>query len=187
MTNVHVEPAAPIPIVELESNGTEAASTVSAQMEHVAQFDAISGIDGIASPERLRDAAVSLDEAHRGLGEVDTERALLLWEGLLRGRVKLVDWFDSDGRRFVLVKLNNVEQRCGCGLTAREYQVAMSAALGESSKVTGYRLEISPSRVSALLKSSMRKLGVKTKAQLVMMVRVLGRESQEPLTTSRNV
>lgn len=187
MTNADVERAALLPTIEVELGGTETASRVSAQMERVARLDAISGIDGISSPEMLRDAAVSLDEAHCDLGEVDTERALLLWEGLVRGRVKLVDWFDSDGRRFVLVKLNDVKQRCGCGLTTREYQVAMGAALGESSKVTGYRLEISPSRVSALLKSSMRKLGVKTKAQLVMMVRVLGRESGEPFTPSHNV
>jgi DNA-binding CsgD family transcriptional regulator len=49
----------------------------------------------------------------------------------------------------------------------------MGAALGESSKLTGYRLGISPSRVSTLLRAAMRKLDVRTKAQLVVMVRVL--------------
>lgn len=86
----------------------------------------------------------------------------------------MVDWFDADGRRLVLLKLNPSKSSCGCGLTPREEQVALSAALGESSKVTGYQLGISPSRVSALLKAAMRKLGVRTKAQLVIMVRVLG-------------
>lgn len=139
------------------------------------------GIDGIANPDTLRDAALSLDQARRDLGHCDSDRALLVWEGLVRGQASLVDWFDSDGRRFVLVKLNTLQGNCGCGLTAREYQVAMGAALGESSKVTGYRLGISPSRVSALLRGSMRKLGVRTKAQLVIMVRVLGRQTQQSL------
>ncbi|MFW2389764.1 MAG: helix-turn-helix transcriptional regulator [Polyangiales bacterium] len=145
---------------------------------------ALPGIEGIANPEALRDAALSLDDARSARGECDNDRALLVWEGLVRGRVSLVDWFDSGGRRFVLVKLNSLKGSCSCGLTAREFQVAMSATLGESSKLTGYRLGISPSRVSALLKASMRKLGVRTKAQLVMMVRVLGNQSKESLESA---
>ena len=142
-------------------------------MERVRSSDAISGIDGIASPGMLRNAALSLDLAHRDLGRIDTERAVLVWEGLLRGRVSLV-------------RLNPAPRSGGGGLTDREYQVAMGAARGESSKVTGYRLDISPSRVSALLKGSMRKLGVKTKAQLVMMVRVLGQPSAETFASLDN-
>ena len=121
----------------------------------------------------LREAALRLDRTPRAVGKSETARALLLWEGLVRGRLTLVDWFDVDGRRFILVKPNTVRPRCACGLTAREQEVAMGAALGESSKLTGYRLGISPSRVSTLLKAAMRKLGVRTKAQLVVMVRVL--------------
>ena len=58
-------------------------------------------------------------------------------------------------------------------MRAAEHEVAVAAALGESSKLTGYRLGISPSRVSTLLKGVQRKLGVRTKAQLVVMVRLL--------------
>jgi DNA-binding CsgD family transcriptional regulator len=121
----------------------------------------------------LRQAAVRLDRTLRAGGESETARAFLVWEGLVRGRLTLVDWFDVDGRRFILVKPNTVRSGCACGLTTREQEVAMSAALGESSKLTGYRLGISPSRVSTLLRAAMRKLGVRTKAQLVVMVRVL--------------
>ena len=89
----------------------------------------------------------------------------------------MVDWFDSDGRRFIIAKLDATKRGCARGLTNRERQVALSAALGESNKVTGYRLGISPSRVSALLKAAMRKLGVRTKVQLVVMVRILTSQS----------
>ena len=121
--------------------------------------------------EALRDTALRLDRERPGLGQDETDRARLLSEGLVRGRLRLVDWFDEDGRRFILVAPRKA--KAGRGLTAREEQVAMSAALGESSKLTGYRLGISPSRVSTLLRATMRKLDVRTKAQLVMMVRVL--------------
>ena len=121
----------------------------------------------------LREAALRLDRTPRAVGKSETVRALLLWEDLVRGRLTLVDWFDVDGRRFILVKPNTVRSGCACGLTAREQEVAMGAALGESSKLTGYRLGISPSRVSTLLRAAMQKLGVRTKAQLVLMVRVL--------------
>lgn len=102
-----------------------------------------------------------------------------------------MDWFDSDGRRFIIARSNPRRHGSPRGLTDRERQVVLSAALGESSKLTGYQLGISPSRVSALLKTAMGKLGVRTKAQLVVMVRLLDTEQSETLhvrtaVTSRN-
>lgn len=130
--------------------------------------------------ETLRQAARRLDGVAHALRETDADRALLLWEGLMRGRLTLVDWFDANDRRFILVKLNDRQGSQPCGLTAREHEVAVGAALGESSKLTGYRLGISPSRVSTLLKGVQRKLGVRTKAQLVVMVRLLENQGHRP-------
>jgi DNA-binding CsgD family transcriptional regulator len=129
--------------------------------------------------ETLRQAALRLDGVGRALRQTDAERAPLLWEGLARGRLALVDWFDANDRRFILVKLNDRAGSYACGLTAREHQVAVAAALGESSKLTGFRLGISPSRVSTLLKGVQRKLGVRTKAQLVTMVRLLDNQQNK--------
>jgi DNA-binding CsgD family transcriptional regulator len=123
--------------------------------------------------ELLRAAAMRLDQTRALLREADVDRAIRLWEELIAGRWSLVDWFDTSGRRFIIGKLNPRKAASGTGLTRRERQVALCAALGESSKIIGYRLGISPSRVSALLKAAMRKLGVRTKVQLVIMVRVL--------------
>jgi DNA-binding CsgD family transcriptional regulator len=112
------------------------------------------------------------DRARKTENCSDADHAFRLWEGLLSGGWTLVDWFDADGRRFVIAR------RCQTrlaprGLTAREREVALRAALGESSKATSYQLGISPSRVSTLLRAAMAKLGVRTKAQLVIMVRAL--------------
>ncbi len=119
---------------------------------------------------RLREAARMVDKA-RGQLRNRPEEALRMWKGLVRGRWTLVDWFDSDGRRFLLAKQNTPRILDPRGLTEREAQVATYAAHGETSKLIGYRLGLSPSYVSRLLKDASRKLGVKTQAQLVERMR----------------
>lgn len=99
--------------------------------------------------------------------------ALDLWQGLVRGEWTAVDSFERDGRRFVLAKRNGGHRGHLRGLTPRELQVLTYAARGESHKATGYRLGLSAARVSSLLKSVMRKLGVRSQAQLVLLMRGL--------------
>ncbi|MBW1755675.1 MAG: helix-turn-helix transcriptional regulator, partial [Deltaproteobacteria bacterium] len=53
------------------------------------------------------------------------------------------------------------------GLSERESLVATYAIHGDSAKLIGYRLGISKATVSSVLKRVMRKLGVKTRPQLV--------------------
>lgn len=121
--------------------------------------------------EVIREAAIRKDKARGKLRRTDPDRALALWEGLVRGRWSLVDWFDTDGRRFILARPNAPDLGDPRGLTEREHQVATYVALGESYKIIGYRLGISSSRVCLLARSSMRKLGAKTPAQLVVKMR----------------
>ena len=123
--------------------------------------------------QQLRDAVVRQDCARARRGETDVEEALHMWKGVVRGRWSLVDWFDRDGRRFVLALPNAANVADPRGLSEREYQVAMSAALGESRKVTAYRLGLSQSYVSAILSRAMQKLRVKTQAQLVAKMRAV--------------
>jgi len=116
----------------------------------------------------LREAAVRVDQARGKLRKDNPEQALELWHGLVRGRWSLVDWFDSDGRRFIVVIPNAPGLGDPRGLTEREHQVATLAAKGATGKLITYRLGISRQRVSMLLQSAMHKLGVKTQPQLVM-------------------
>lgn len=141
--------------------------------------EAVGGAQDRDALQNLREAAVRVDKARGKLRKTDPHAALELWHGLVRGRWSLVDWFDTDGRRFVLAKPNAPDVRDPRGLTEREAQVATYAALGESSKLIGYRFGISPQRVSTLLTSGMRKLGVKTQAQLVGRMRGLPESSKE--------
>lgn len=126
-----------------------------------------------SSLDAIRNAAIRSDLARGALRRTDPTRALELWSGLVEGRWSLIDWFDTDGRRFVLAKPNAPHLGDPRGLTEREHQVATYAALGEAHKMIAYRLGISSSRVCSVLRSAMRKLGVKTQAELVVTMRGL--------------
>jgi DNA-binding CsgD family transcriptional regulator len=141
--------------------------------------NAVGGAKDPDALEKIREAAVRVDRARGKLRKSDPDEALEIWHGLVRGRWSLVDWFDTDGRRFVLAKPNAPNLGDPHGLTEREAQVATYAARGESGKIIGYRFGISPQRVSTLLNAAMRKLRVKTQAQLVEKMRGLPGEPFE--------
>ncbi|MEM9728263.1 MAG: helix-turn-helix transcriptional regulator [Myxococcota bacterium] len=98
--------------------------------------------------------------------------------GVMHGHWSMLDWFDANGRRFVLVRPNGPGARDPRALSVRERQVATYAAQGESGKIVGYRLGISAAHVSNTLRSAMRKLKVRTQAQLVIQMRCLEGESR---------
>lgn len=142
--------------------------------------DAVGAARGRDAARSLREAAQRVDKARGALRKQNPEEALRLWRGLVRGRWTLVDWFDSDGRRFMLAKPNPPHVPDPRGLSEREALVATYAALGETSKLIGYRLGLSQSYVSRLLHDAMRKLAVKTTAHLVERMR--GVDHQVPST-----
>lgn len=124
------------------------------------------------APPRLRDAAMHADRSQQDAIPEGPPAPEVL-RGVVDGRWSLVDWFDSDGRRFYLARPNGPDFSDPRALTAKEREVALCAARGESGKLTSYRLGISATRVSSLLRSAMRKLGAKTAAELVVRVRCL--------------
>lgn len=121
----------------------------------------------------LRNAAMVVDRARGRMRKSNPDAALRIWRALVRGRWSMVDWFDSDGRRFVLALPNSPRVGDPRGLTERESQVVAYAALGESGKIIGHRIGLSTPRVSSLLHDAMRKLNVHTQAELVEKMRSL--------------
>jgi DNA-binding CsgD family transcriptional regulator len=128
------------------------------------------------SLQAVRDAAIRMDRARGRLRRDDPETALKIWWALLRGRWSMVEWFDTDRRRYILAVPNAPRVLDPRGLTERECQVVAYAVLGESKKLIAYRLGISGPRTSEALRSAMRKLCVKTQAQLVEKLHTLGTE-----------
>lgn len=128
----------------------------------------------------LRDAAVRVDRARGPLRNEDPAKALETWRALVRGRHSMVDWFDTDDRRYVLALPNPPRVTDPRGLTEREHQVAAYAALGDRHKMIAYRLGIDRSTVTKSLRSAMRKLGVKTQGQLIEKLRGLASGAPAP-------
>jgi DNA-binding CsgD family transcriptional regulator len=136
--------------------------------------DAIGPAKDRSAAEILRRAARRVDKARGTLRKDDPRKALETWKALVRGRWSVVDWFDSDGRRFVLAKPNPPKVFDPRGLSAQECQVVTYVLLGDTNKLVAYRLGLSQGRVSVLLKSAMHKLGAKSKAELVQKLGPLG-------------
>ncbi|MDH3655146.1 MAG: hypothetical protein OEN21_12815 [Myxococcales bacterium] len=110
--------------------------------------------------DTLRDSARRVDRARGRLPKTNPVEALETWWALVHGRWSMLDWFDSDGRRFVLGIPNPPELGDPRGLTEREHQVATYAALGESGKLIGYRLGVSKAELSgSALARRMQSLG----------------------------
>jgi DNA-binding CsgD family transcriptional regulator len=140
------------------------------------RFSVVEAVDHAknnGSLDEIRRTAIQVDLARGRLRRGETCEALQLCEGVVRGRWSMVDWFDTDGRRFILALPNAPHIRDPRGLTEREYQVATHAGTGDSCKLIAYRLGVSRSRVSELLHRAMRKLGVQTRGQLVIKMRTL--------------
>jgi DNA-binding CsgD family transcriptional regulator len=117
--------------------------------------------------DALRAAVLQVDRARGRLRKSDPEQALALWKALVRGRWSTVDWFDSDGRRYVLGLPNAPDVSDPRGLTERESQVVALVLFGQTNKLIAYNLGLSTGRISTLLRSAMRKIGVQTRSQLI--------------------
>jgi DNA-binding CsgD family transcriptional regulator len=122
----------------------------------------------------LRYASRAVDRARGELREADPREALETWKALVSGRWSMVDWFDTDGRRFFLAIPNPPDLRDPRGLTEQERQVVTYVLLGDTNKLIAYRIGLSQGRVSVLLKSAMHKLGVHSRTQLVRKLGPLG-------------
>jgi DNA-binding CsgD family transcriptional regulator len=124
-----------------------------------------------SAADALREAARNVDQARGALRRADPQLALETWKALVSGRWSMVDWFDTDGRRYILGVPNPPELGDPRGLTDQESQVVTYVLLGETSKLIAYRLGLSAARISGLLKSAMHKLGVDNKLDLVRKLR----------------
>ncbi|MBW1755849.1 MAG: helix-turn-helix transcriptional regulator [Deltaproteobacteria bacterium] len=123
----------------------------------------------------LRDAAAHVDSESRRGPKGQTTQALEVLRGLVDGELSMIDWFVRNGRRFALARRSDPSLGDPRALTAKEQQVVIRTARGESRKLVAYHMGISRSRVSKLLGPAMRKLCVKNQAELVMKVRCLER------------
>lgn len=117
--------------------------------------------------EQIRTAAVAVDLARSATGRRDGSRALDSWHPLTAARWTLVESFESDGRRYIVARENQAEAPDLVSFTDRERQVVVHAALGQTNKEIAYMLGISHATVRVLVARAARRLGLRTRRDLL--------------------
>ncbi|MGM0557071.1 MAG: response regulator transcription factor [Myxococcota bacterium] len=122
----------------------------------------------------LREAAFNLERARSSLRHRRPYEALQLWKGLVRGRYSLVETFDTDGKRFYVARRNDPKVDSPKPLSQRERQVAAYVGLGLDNRCIGYTLGLSESTIATYVSRAIRKLGLKSRSDLIQLVRHAG-------------
>jgi DNA-binding CsgD family transcriptional regulator len=113
----------------------------------------------------MRSARIQ-EQARSRLRRTDPNQAVEEWKGLIAARWTLLDHFESDGRRYLLARKNDLTLSGFAALTPRERCAVGYAALGHGNKLIAYEMGISASTVAVLLSRAARRLGAKSRADL---------------------
>lgn len=131
-------------------------------------------IDDARGEARPYEARASLSELARRIDLARTRQgraaaldALGAWNALLDGRWTLVESRERDGRRVLLARKNPPELRDPIALGPKERAVVALAVEGQPIKAIVYALGMSRDAVTAHLRSSLRKLHVRSRAELI--------------------
>ena len=87
----------------------------------------------------------------------------------MEGRVRLVDRFERDRHRYYVLRPTPVGPPAAT-LDGRERRLVEILGSGASEKFAAYTLGITPSAVSTIMKTSLLKLGLRSRMQLVVMM-----------------
>lgn len=147
----------------------DAVITPAGRIEH-----AVDDAKTTSAQNALRTAALAIDRARTRSSRLDEADAVAMWHALVSGRWTLVDQVDRGGRRYFVARKNDPECARHHALTRRERQVVGFAALGHSNKLIAYELGLSVSSVAVYLDVAMEKLGVSSRAQLIVAARAFG-------------
>lgn len=115
----------------------------------------------------LRRAVTERDRARSRRGRQDERAALEGWRALVDGRWSLVDHFESDGKRHVLAVENAPDAPDPRALAAEERPVLHYVAMGPANKLIAYELGLPLGTVASRVAGIMRKLGVRTRVEIV--------------------
>jgi DNA-binding CsgD family transcriptional regulator len=110
----------------------------------------------------------------------DSRAALALWSGLVEGRWSLVERFEANGRRFYVAQENPPEVSAFASLDTKQRRLTILVGAGQSAKAAAYALGVGPSTVAMLLKVTLAKLGLRSRADLVRLVRAVGAAGVKP-------
>ncbi|MCU0698204.1 MAG: LuxR C-terminal-related transcriptional regulator [Myxococcaceae bacterium] len=119
-----------------------------------------------SAKEALERAVKAVDRSRGSLRRTSPEEALLMWKGLVAGEWTIVDWVDTDSRRFVVAHQNRFSSRSLRALAPREVDIAEYLVQGRSTSEIAYALGLQVGTVSRATRTLLRRLGVKSRADL---------------------
>ena len=122
---------------------------------------------------KLRDAVERMERARGPMRRRDPNGAVEIWRTLVDAELSLLDHFERGGKRYIVAVANppRASSRGLSSLPPRERQVAAAAAAGRSNKLIAYELGIAYSTVRVLLSRAAKRLGAKSRRELVAIVR----------------
>jgi DNA-binding CsgD family transcriptional regulator len=131
-------------------------------------LDATGPARAVLARDALRAAALGQDRARsrRGRGQ-DAESVTEQWQAVVSGRWTLVDQFESDGRRYLVARVNERDTPRMSELSEHETHVVELAARGYANKQIAYELGISIATVARRLASASAKLGATSRVELI--------------------
>lgn len=112
----------------------------------------------------LGDVALAADRAS---SDADTEACDKAWRDLVSGRLRIIQRFDKDGRRYVVARRSKGTKLRGVQLTERELSVVERRVGGAPLKDIAAALGVSISTVAKSLKRALGKLGLENQAELI--------------------
>jgi DNA-binding NarL/FixJ family response regulator len=118
----------------------------------------------------LRTAAIA---ASRAVPSTAPTSLRAVWRALVAGRFRLVEYFEQEGLRYYVLLENLDRPPEPYALDARERALAEAMGAGESEKAVAISLGVTPSAVSGMLKTTLLKLGLRSKIELVVLAGAL--------------
>lgn len=89
------------------------------------------------------------------------------WHALVAGLLVVVELSDRDGRRTIGARPHAAEAHRWDALTSCERDAVAQAALGHTNKLIAYELGVAPSTVAMRLSRATRKLGMRSRVELI--------------------
>lgn len=123
--------------------------------------------------ELLTMAVKAHEWARTRAGRREPQRATGAWRPLVDSRWSLVDRYEHDGRRYVVVCENLPAPNTLETLSPRELQVVSLAARGRTNKVIAYELGLVDSTVRVLVARAAAKLAAGSRSELIAKFRAL--------------
>jgi DNA-binding NarL/FixJ family response regulator len=105
---------------------------------------------------------------------LDPDETLSRWRAMAEGDWTPVEAVERDGRRYLVARRSEAGRGRRGGLSPREREVATYAARGMGIREVAAAMGLSSSTVGTHLASAMRKLKVRTRAELATMLGAVG-------------